>query len=337
MPAPQPPSPGPTPTRSPFSVLQLAQEPSAASTVPATVGATPSTQMQQDPSLQAGPGSTIISSIDAVTGAGFGNSENAGMLANAIMPQDIVAATGTDQNPALTVATVGSQPLVLLPSDSNAVVVGESTLSVGGAAATIADSIISVGSDGILVVPMAAGVDATMLQIVPASTAMQAITSVGGNAVFFAPGQASAVVVAGKTLAIGGNVATVSGAVISLGPSGLVVSSTGHFPFTVPLQYGSIAAKIGTSTGNVGDYVMSGLGWTPSTTPSSPQASQPSSTATTNTLKITVPIPSKISSKGSATGKSVKSSTKTSIASVMPVNLSCIVLVPLFLAVSLWP
>jgi hypothetical protein len=120
---------------------------------------------------------------------------------------------------------------------SGAVIGGTATLTAGGSAITVAGTVISVGSSGIVIG------DSTV-QVVPPASGMFT-TVVGGQSI---SADSTEVVIGGtETLSAGGPGATISGTVISVGASGIIIgSSTEPFSdFTATNQGSSTGSKKG--------------------------------------------------------------------------------------------
>jgi hypothetical protein len=116
---------------------------------------------------------------------------------------------------------VGGQKVQVAP-DSN-VIIGGTTLSHGGSAATVAGTAVSLGADGFII--------GTSTFVVPTPASASTLPLVGGQAVQVAP--SGNVVVAGTAISPGKAGAIISGTPVSLGPNGLII---GHSTFTVAVS-----------------------------------------------------------------------------------------------------
>lgn len=166
-----------------------------------------------------GPGSTLSVGGPATTlGGQTLSAAPSGVVVN--------GNTQTFQNPALTQASatgaivvVGSQTLTAVPAagSSDVVVVGGSTLSIGGPAVTINGQVVSAAPNGGVQV----GSTIAAFSALPTAASSGAVITVGSQtltAAQLAPG--TVVVAPGTTLSVGGPPATINGQVVSAAPSG---------------------------------------------------------------------------------------------------------------------
>ncbi|TKA61511.1 hypothetical protein B0A55_11787 [Friedmanniomyces simplex] len=118
------------------------------------------------------------------------------------------------------------------PAQKGVVVVGGNRLSVGGPAAIVHGAAVSLGPAGIV----ADGSLIALAQPAASAAAQVAVVTIGGQTLTALPqpgsGTTSDLVLAGSTVSVGGPAATISGAIVSAGASGLVVGSQ-----TVPLSH----------------------------------------------------------------------------------------------------
>ncbi|KAK6442332.1 hypothetical protein LTR95_001435 [Oleoguttula sp. CCFEE 5521] len=154
--------------------------------------------------------------------------------------QSTVAAVG------VFTATNGQPVTALQGSVAGVVVVGGSTLSVGGAAATISGQIISAGTGGVVVDGRTVSFAA---QTTPGAAAI--FTATNGQSVTAAQGSiAGVVIVEGSTISAGGAAVTISGQVLSAVTGGIVVDGS-----TVALEAttSSVSLSAGPATRASGD------------------------------------------------------------------------------------
>ena len=165
--------------------------------------------------------------------------------------QTFSAATTT--TPSVALVTLGSQTLQI--TQASTVVVGSSTLVVGGSAATINGEAISLASQGVLV----DGISVPFTVAATAPTTSQGAVFRIGSQTYTALGALGTVTFDGVTLTPG-QVATVSGSVISDASTGVVVGSS-TYAFT------SIAGAVQTNA--VAKFTISGVAYTASMVPGS--------------------------------------------------------------------
>ena len=124
-----------------------------------------------------------------------------------------------------TIATVGSQPVVVDPSDPGGVVVGGSTLKPGSPGTTIANTPVSVGTGGVII-------GGSTVAIPPASPP---IATAGGLPIVTDPSAPGAVVVGGTTLSAGGPGTVIGGTSVSvLDPSHVIIGGPGGSTVSIP-------------------------------------------------------------------------------------------------------
>lgn len=124
-----------------------------------------------------------------------------------------------------TIATVGSQPIVVDPSDPGGVVVGGSTLKPGSPGTTIANTPVSVGTGGVII-------GGSTVAIPPASPP---IATAGGLPIVTDPSTPGAVVVGGTTLSAGGPGTVIGGTSVSvLDPSHVIIGGPGGSTVSIP-------------------------------------------------------------------------------------------------------
>ena len=124
-----------------------------------------------------------------------------------------------------TIATVGSQPVVVDPSDPGGVVVGGSTLKPGSPGTTIANTPVSVGTGGVII-------GGSTVAIPPASPP---IATAGGLPIVTDPSAPGAVVVGGTTLSAGGPGTVIGGTSVSvLDPSHVIIGGPGGSTVFIP-------------------------------------------------------------------------------------------------------
>jgi hypothetical protein len=141
---------------------------------------------------------------------------------------------------------------------SNVIVIGSQTATVGGAAVTVSNEVISADPSGNLVI-ISSG--STFTQQVPTPVPVAG----GGGGVFTIGAETftvlpSAVVFGSQTLTPGAPGITVSGELISLGSSDFVVGThteTFLYPAASP---NDVTTASTTSTVDIGDLIMSGIG-----------------------------------------------------------------------------
>jgi hypothetical protein len=141
----------------------------------------------------------------------------------------IIAIPGGGSQASAALFTVGSQTLIASTdiADPSAIVVGGTTLSRGGPAATIGDAVVSAGSGGVVI----DGTQTVKLPVDkprPAAAALQATFATGSSTIttILATGRGNAIVVDGTTLSQGGSAITVDGTQLSVGTAGLVVDDS---------------------------------------------------------------------------------------------------------------
>lgn len=231
-----------------------------ASNIGAAIGATPASQ---EPSLH-----PVASNIGIALGDTPISSNNAG-FGQAIDSPGVFVAMSSTLAVAQTIATIGTQPVIAAPGVSNAVVVGGTTLSAGGPAVTIAQSVISVGTNGLVASPLAAAQPAVTIPIPSeAFISKPLVASLADNPDVAVPGPTNAVAIAGGTLTLGGPAVRLSGVVASFGINGLVVSSQGQTPVTIAVLTGSqtqILSQV-TSIAGIPVLLILGLSMSGSTT-----------------------------------------------------------------------
>lgn len=223
----------PPPQTSPTEPAREGSVPTLGHTNPTAASAPPSSSTRDTPS------DVVVSNIGAILGA---------TPSQTLPPIPATPNIGTDLGTSSTSSNdaeggdepvLGSQPVIAAPDVSNVVVVDDLTLSVGGPAATIADSVISVGTNGVVASPIKAGQPAVTIPIIAAPEAQPnsaiALTSIANSPIAVFTGQSSAVAVAGTTLTVGGAAITLSGYVASIGPNGLIVASQGQSTNTVAI------------------------------------------------------------------------------------------------------
>jgi len=120
-----------------------------------------------------------------------------------------------------TLPSIGGQQVQVDPHGD--VIIGGTTLSHGGSAATVAGTAVSFGADGFII--------GTSTFVVPTPASASTLPLVGGQVVQVAP--SGNVVVAGTTISPGKAGAIISGTPVSLGPNGLII---GHSTFTVAVS-----------------------------------------------------------------------------------------------------
>ncbi|KAL9078638.1 MAG: hypothetical protein Q9157_002437 [Trypethelium eluteriae] len=147
----------------------------------------------------------------------------------ALMPPDVAA------SPAATFAVGNSE---VVASTGQPLIVGGSTLSAGGSPATVSGHVISVAPSGVAidgsVVPFTTGGSA--------ANQNSAVFSVNGQT--YSAARGAPVMVGSSTLSVGGPAATVSGHVISVAPSGVMVDN-------VLASYGNAAPSQKSSDGAI--------------------------------------------------------------------------------------
>ncbi len=127
-------------------------------------------------------------------------------------------------------------PLEAVPGNNRAVKLGSTTLSAGGPAVTFAGSTFSVlsGGGGVMI-------DGNVAAM-PKTTARPSVFTIGGQVLAIDPSKA---VLGLVTLPVGGAAVTISGAVMSYGPSGLRVGSTTYPLFEkVPQSLWTVAGQV---------------------------------------------------------------------------------------------
>lgn len=157
------------------------------------------------------------------------------------------------------VFTIGSQILTASAVDkaqSSAIVVDGTTLVVGGSAATIAGTVVSAGSAGLVVgdtqtVPLSNGDSASN------GKSSQSVLTLGSNTItaILPQGTGDVVVVDGTTVSPGGSAVTIDGTEVSAGTAGLVIGGTETESFTTTTDRSQTSSRSASSsdsgTGNV--------------------------------------------------------------------------------------
>ena len=139
-----------------------------------------------------------------------------------VLDTPVIAVSNPAMKATVTVS-FGPQELTASEEGNGDMVVGTQTLSVGGPAITMDDHVLSDGPDGVVIDNLTT---ASWEQI---SEEEVRVTAADGKVLtaFEEPGHDGTVIVdGGVALSLGGPAATISGAVVSLGPEGLVVDST---------------------------------------------------------------------------------------------------------------
>lgn len=170
-------------------------------------------------------GTTIVSNAAITVDGHTFSSGSAGLIVDGT---SIIAIPGGGSQAPAAVLTVGSQTLIASPdvADPSAIVVGGTTLSRGGPAATIGGAVVSAGSGGVVI----NGKQTVRLPNSGQSptAALQATFAVGSSTItaILATGSDHAIVVDGTTLSQGGPAITVDGMQVSVGTAGLLVDGT---------------------------------------------------------------------------------------------------------------
>jgi hypothetical protein len=190
-----------------------------------------------------GVAETLINPIASAIMKGIGNIQNS---ADPQEPSDPQTPTPLDPT-----ATIGGQVISSNPSGSGAVV-GGSTLTPGGAAATLAGTVFSFGAGGLVVSTPGAQAQTFAFQT-PAPPVFAPFMSV----ITSGPG-GQKVVLGSQTLSAGGPAMTNFGVVYSVGSSGLVVSTIGHNGPASTYAFSSIlgGAKLGVLTLTAGGHTI---------------------------------------------------------------------------------
>ena len=157
-----------------------------------------------------------------------------------------LGSTRISQNSFMAIFAIGGQAYTAIASSGNGkiVTIGSFTFSVGGPPATISGQLISLGENGVVVgsttVPLR-----TLASGGASPTISAAIFTIGGQAytALTSPGSGYSIIIGSSTLSVGGPPVTISGEVISLDPSGVVLG-TSTISFSA---YGTSPKSIGSS------------------------------------------------------------------------------------------
>ncbi|KAI9865358.1 MAG: hypothetical protein M1813_002247 [Trichoglossum hirsutum] len=196
-----------------------------------------------------------------------------------------------------------------IPGSPGIVVIGSSTLYVGGPAVTIDGKLVSLNPNGMVI-----GDVTIQLSTVPAS---QAVFTLMGHPItaFQLLGSPGTVTIGLTTLSIGGPAVTIDGQLVSLGPNGIVVAGTSTISFSnVPANVAATTTRLsrprGPSVGNTTSKIGFRTGQTanPSPTASFTLITSASSIPHVET-SLTVPDPAPVttaSAKSSAAATTTK-------------------------------
>ncbi|MCJ1338217.1 hypothetical protein MMC09_003503 [Bachmanniomyces sp. S44760] len=185
------------------------------------------------------------------------------------------------------VVTIGGQTFTAAadPGSNGAIVIGSNSLSVSGPAATIGGQVVSLGPSGIVI-----GSSTISLSPLPAAATnplagSSGVLTIQGHT-FSAvqpAGSSNEIVIGSATLSVSGPAATISGQVLSLGPSGLVIPGTSiplsALPTNAPSSLVESAAVI----------TIDGQTWTALETPGANQALLIDA-STTETINLSSPL-----------------------------------------------
>ncbi|GAB7362869.1 hypothetical protein MBLNU230_g3171t1 [Neophaeotheca triangularis] len=141
--------------------------------------------------------------------------------------------------PRQAVVTLGSSTMTAQMADeANLVAFDQGSLSVGGAATTIDGAVVSLAPEGLMVSSQGAAATVTPFAPNPAkddTSARQAVFTIGSSALTAQMADHPNVVALGQgSLSVGGSATTINGAVVSLAPKGLVISSKGAAATVIP-------------------------------------------------------------------------------------------------------
>ncbi|KAL9087763.1 MAG: hypothetical protein Q9165_006530 [Trypethelium subeluteriae] len=185
---------------------------------------------EQEPPTQ-DPGAPVAGAGNEVgnpAGQASGDQPQAG--GQAVSPDSQHSVPGP---PAIPLATIGGQPIAADPSNPGAVVVGGTQTVRPGGTALVQNTPVSLGSGGLIIMPASgapAAVNPTTIPIPqpPSAPDVSAAIFTLGPAPITASQDSGPVIIAGSTLSVDGPVATLSGQVVSVGPSGVIVGGSTH-------------------------------------------------------------------------------------------------------------
>ena len=146
------------------------------------------------------------------------------------------------------IITLGGQTYTatVATGSSGVVIIGSSTLSISGPAATIAGQTISLAPAGIVINGSPTSTPSSFVE-------SEALLTLGGQTytAINPSGSGSVVIIGSSTVTLGTSPVTIGGSIISLGPAGLVVGGSATVPFTATTVPGSAG---------IGGLIVSGFG-----------------------------------------------------------------------------
>ncbi|KAF4635416.1 hypothetical protein G7Y89_g2681 [Cudoniella acicularis] len=189
---------------------------------------------QPSPTLSSGPAQTSTPASTQVAAQSTPASGNRGSTAVISIPvpsnpaasNSILTLASTPTTPVI-IATLGGSNTISAAPGASSVLIGSQAISVGGTPVTISgQGVVTLASSGLVVSSSNGGVATYAIPQNSLSPSLSPIVTLSGGGVISASAGASSIVYGSQTASIGGPAITVSGqGVVSLSPSGLVVSS----------------------------------------------------------------------------------------------------------------